>query len=101
MYTWISIGWSLVSSGSVEIDVAGESVGATELEVEVLVVCLEPKSEANGLPSRDCIEVGDGPDGFARVLGRGGKGGLRIDGGRGGNRRWEEPESVWLSVKVG
>lgn len=59
-----------------EIDVAGESFGAVELEVEVLVVDLAPKSEENGLPSRDCIGADDCPDGFARVAGRGGRGGL-------------------------
>lgn len=57
-------------------DVAGESVGAAELEAEVLVVDLAPKSEENGLPSRDCTGVDDCPAGFARVAGRGGKGGL-------------------------
>ena len=72
-----------------------------ELDVEALAVGLEPKREANGLPSRDCIEVGDCPDGFTIVPGRGGRGGLWTGGGRGGNVRWETPELEWLSVKVG
>ena len=54
-------------------EVVGESVRATELEAEAFVVGLEPKSEANGLLSRDCIEAGGCPDGFARVPGRGGR----------------------------
>lgn len=87
----------MASSGRVEIDVAGESVGAMELEAEVLVADLAPKNEANGLASRDWIGVGGFPDGFARVPGRGGRGGLWISGGRGGNGRWETP----VSVKVG
>ena len=57
-------------------DVAGESVGAAEVGVEVLVVDLAPKNEANGLPSRDCIGVVCDTDGFETVPGRGGRGGL-------------------------
>ena len=70
-----------------EIDVAGDSVGAVELEAEVLVVDFVPKSEANGLPSRDWIGVGGFPVGFTRVAGRGGRGGFGVNGGRGGNGR--------------